>query len=102
MVCAKRMGRVILLHKWIGGAFCPPILGGLTMQIHYVDGEDWVGLYIDGKLIYEGHDIHVTLLLDILNKRGIINCQNIECDSEWLVEHGGLSQNIDDVKERKQ
>ena len=41
---------------------------GLQRSIHlmYSDCGDWVGLYLDGKLVYEGHGVPVDRLLAAL------------------------------------
>jgi hypothetical protein len=36
------------------------------MNIHIADADDWVGLYVDGKLVFQGHSLSATHLLDIL------------------------------------
>jgi hypothetical protein len=61
------------------------------------DGEDWEGLYIDGKLYVEGHSISVKDLLDSLD----IPYSNVECDDAWLDKKGCLPKLLKDVKEPK-
>ena len=36
------------------------------MRINIVTAEDWVGLYINGQLFHQGHDIPTRVWLDLL------------------------------------
>ena len=49
---------------------------------------DWMGLYIDGVCVYQGHDIEPGHLLEILG---------IEHESRWVKNHGHLPKQINDV-----
>ena len=63
-------------------------------EVVIVNGDDWKGVYIDGKLRYESHSIRPEELLRLLG----INCRDFECDLNWLEEEGNLPENLDDVK----
>lgn len=36
------------------------------MKVTFVDGDDWEGVYIDGKLVTEGHCVRVDEVLKLL------------------------------------
>ena len=40
-------------------------------KIELVDGDDWKGLYIDGKLAHVGHEIDIMIFVDCLDAAGI-------------------------------
>jgi hypothetical protein len=63
-------------------------------KITLVTAYDWEGLYIDGKLVTEGHTIHANDLFRLMG----INGQEIHADDAWLGERGGLPKNLDEVK----
>jgi hypothetical protein len=64
-------------------------------SITFVDGDDWEGLYLDGKLVDEGHHVRLG---DIFRHLGIA-FNVIYPDMEWLGERGNLPQNLDEVEE---
>ncbi|HJY98116.1 MAG TPA: hypothetical protein VJ227_00145 [Patescibacteria group bacterium] len=67
-------------------------------SITLVYGEDWEGLYVDGRLYTQDHRISVTDVFDVLSSLGIkIKAEQIECDYEWLEEKGGFPTDIADV-----
>lgn len=37
------------------------------MKLHIAECDDWIGLYVDGKLVQEGHSLHWSHLLETLN-----------------------------------
>ncbi|NOQ49755.1 MAG: hypothetical protein GQ553_03725 [Nitrosomonadaceae bacterium] len=56
---------------------------------------DWEGLYIDGKLVLEGHVIRKDEMLTILG----INYTEVEAAEGWLESCGCLPKNLSDVEE---
>lgn len=63
-----------------------------------VRADDWEGLYVDGKLVTEGHSIDLMegIVLAIEHKvRGI---RTVWCDIPWIRDQGNLPQNLADVK----
>jgi hypothetical protein len=69
------------------------------MQLKIIDGEDWIGIYIDNKLVYEGHNIPLLSLLDLLRQNGLdIDYEIYGCDQKWLEERGNLPEKFEDVK----
>jgi len=70
------------------------------INIKLVDADDWIGIYVNDKLVYEGHSIYPTQLLDILKKHADagFNYEAVECDDDWLAKRGNLPQNFNEVK----
>lgn len=58
-------------------------------------GDDWVGLYIGGLLVYEGHDISNSNLMDVLG----IPHEAVYPDDGWLADRGNLPEKLSDVRE---
>lgn len=50
-----------------------------------VDMDDWLGIYLDGKLVYEGHSITPGMLLSLLN----IPHRRVGVTDEFSEELGG-------------
>lgn len=66
-----------------------------TMKnISFVHGEDWVGLYIDGKLMAQGHSLSNVQVLACLG----ITSNRIDVGQDWLSEQGYLPTNLEDVR----
>lgn len=64
------------------------------VDITIVDGDDWMGIYLGENLIYQGHSISTSSLLDLLN----IEHQSRDVDIEWLHDRCELPEQITDVK----
>lgn len=64
-------------------------------RIAFVDADDWQGIYINGKLVREGHQIRQDDLLDILG----IKAQYLYADDAWLAERGRLPEHLEEVVE---
>jgi len=69
-----------------------------TPKIALVDGDDWQGLYVDGKLLQQGHVISSD---DILKATGI-DYDYIFADIDWLGERGDLPDNLNEVKKEEE
>lgn len=69
------------------------------MKIIQVLGDDWEGIYTNGKLALEGHSIGTLELLEWLKETGqkITSVAQVEADTEWLNENGSLPRLIEDV-----
>jgi hypothetical protein len=63
-------------------------------KVAFVDGDDWQGVYIDGKLQEQGHHIRIDELLRLLG----IDGEQIYADDDWLAKRGGLPPDLDEVK----
>ena len=59
-------------------------------------GDDWEGLYINGKLIYENHSIRAHEIITILEKHGM-DATCVEVNDYWLMENGRLPEDATDV-----
>lgn len=62
-----------------------------------VQGDDWVGVYVEGKLITEGHSVNAY---ELLNQLGYY-VDSVEPDFDWLWDIGNLPVYLKDVKENK-
>ena len=61
-----------------------------------IRGEDWEGIYDwQGRLLQEGHHI---IWSNLLRENFGIGVSSKEADEEWLVERGGLPDNLHEVK----
>ena len=63
-------------------------------DIVHVQGDDWEGCYVDGKLFSEGHHINWLYVLRQLGH----DTSQIEANYEWLNEIGNLPENLSDVQ----
>lgn len=63
-------------------------------KITLVSGDDWQGLYIDGKLAIEGHSVSVEDVLLMLD----INHETLFANDNWLDVEGYLPEDLKDVK----
>ena len=59
-----------------------------------VCADDWRGLYIDGKLVEEGH----SMPFDAICRHLGIDGAYMYADDEWLAERGSLPENLEDVR----
>lgn len=59
-----------------------------------IQGDDWVGVYIDGKLITQGHQINSR---ELLRELGYF-VEFFEPDYDWLDGEGSLPDDLQDVK----
>lgn len=46
------------------------------------DSGDWSGLYVDGKLSFEGHSIDERQLLQLLQRMGLLTYESKEATTE--------------------
>lgn len=65
--------------------------------ITIVSGEDWKGVYKNGRLITEGHTINIGELISVL---GFGGPAYISVDQAWL-EQNGLPKNLRDLPKEK-
>lgn len=68
------------------------------MNIALVNGEDWIGLYINGVLIVESHSLDVVGVLKIVCERQqtIVKIESYEA-GEWLLNEGNLPYKLTDA-----
>lgn len=62
------------------------------MEITFVKADDWEGLFVDGVLYIEGHQIRVEDVLDMLVESGQVvdSYESKEVAYAWLEEEGGV------------
>lgn len=58
----------------------------------FVYGEDWEGVYIDGKLLEDGHSINPR---DLLSNLGY-QIESFDVNQQWL-EDNGLPKHLENV-----
>ena len=66
-------------------------------QIVIVKGEDWEGLYLDGELDYEGHEVQITNLIPHtpIREIRILHLNEYGCDS--LEDFGCLPNSLREI-----
>ncbi|MGX9944892.1 hypothetical protein ACTG4Q_20735 [Bradyrhizobium denitrificans] len=64
----------------------------------YAQGDDWVGVYVDGQLVTEGHSIRPLEMVEICIERKITCAEGREVDVDWLHDRGDLPAKLEDVK----
>jgi hypothetical protein len=63
-------------------------------HIKVVSADDWTGLYIDGKLKLENHNLHWDEILDAIG----VDYESDVIDEDWMEANGRLPENLSDVK----
>lgn len=63
-----------------------------------VRGDDWEGIYIDGKLVSEGHSHDTVEAIKLALKHTITSVETKYADSKWLDDEGNLPTDLRDVK----
>ncbi|WWT49341.1 hypothetical protein [Escherichia phage vB_EcoM-LTH01] len=58
------------------------------MNIVFFEGEDWEGIYVDGKLVLEGHRVDIKEFISYLAKKRLANLE--------IVRENDLSSPIED------
>ncbi len=66
--------------------------------ITLVRGDDWEGIYVDGKLMTEGHSIEISEAIWIGINHKATKVETKFCDLGWLHDEGNLPQALADVK----
>ena len=71
----------------------------MTYDYVTVYGDDWTGLYLNGKLIKEDHSFDPdTVFSVILENGGIVSAHRVICaDAQWLCDRGNLPEDLADV-----
>ena len=63
-------------------------------EVVIVRADDWMGVYLDGKLTYQGHSISEWHLLNMLG----IKSTYVQADLEWMETRGDLPDCLSDVQ----
>ena len=66
----------------------------MKKKIVFVGADDWAGMFIDGKLVAEGHSVESDTALTALG----IEFEEKWADDEWLETLGRFPQDLKDVK----
>lgn len=61
-------------------------------------GDDWSGLYVNRKLVYEDHRLRADDVCRCLVGHTIATFSQGEVDLAYLEEYGSLPENINEVK----
>jgi hypothetical protein len=68
-------------------------------MITFVDGEnEWQGIYVDGKLVFENHQVSVPEFIKIFNKYSETKIEQVNADGEWTCQMGHFPEDLKDVK----
>ena len=74
------------------------------MNVTYVIGEDWEGIYINNVLVNEGHKIRFNdgfeIICEHINKvERVDNIQfsTYDIDQDWLEDKGSLPEKFEDI-----
>lgn len=67
----------------------------LAKRLVFVHGDDWIGVYLDGKLLDEGHSISAQQLVEVLAGEW---AESRTPDEAWLEDEGTLPDVLTDVK----
>lgn len=69
-----------------------------TIEVIHVRGDDWQGLYFDGKLAHEGHTLHLgQVLASITELNAPIVYRVVYAYEDWLMDVGSLPDDLTDV-----
>lgn len=66
-------------------------------NITFIEGDDWVGVYLNGKLITQGHSINERELLESLGYKNI-DAKYIEEEEIWEEMGYSCPENLSDVE----
>lgn len=75
------------------------------MELIIVDGDDWKGLYVNGKLYTDGHNIRPEYIINAINDNidqlyednSKIIFKSHNCDYDWIEEAGNFPEKLEDV-----
>ena len=66
--------------------------------VHHVMADDWEGIYINKKLIVEGHRISGTEMSRVLEQhQPFAPAIQVYADDDWMYENGNLPEDFDEV-----
>lgn len=59
---------------------------------------DWSGLFLNGKLAFEGHSLHVIDIFDALKGKTLKSFEQRACDEEWIADNGNFPGDLTRVR----
>lgn len=68
----------------------------LKVTLTYSDN-DWLGVYFDGQLVYEGHSLRARELLELLEGRGVLDYEDYcfsKAEEAYLDDVGNLPEKL--------
>lgn len=68
-----------------------------TVSLVRIYADDWDGVYANGKLIIEGHEVRFTDLVEWIQEQGAVEIVDYDChaaDEEWLFARGRLPEDL--------
>lgn len=66
-------------------------------RVDIVDGDTWIGIYIDEKLVYEDHSIWPWDLVKLLEHKSVEFGGKHEASCEWIDTIGSFPVDLGDV-----
>lgn len=66
------------------------------MKLELVVGDDWEGLYVDGRLACEGHSVTLQDLARVVGLQLV--CSDV--DGQWLDDQGQLPELLSEIPEK--
>lgn len=70
-------------------------------KLTLVRGDDWEGIYIDGKLVTEGHSHDTMEAIKLAIARGVTEAETMWANDAWLQDEGSLPRALHDVRVAK-
>lgn len=67
-------------------------------EMTIVMGEDWVGVYVDNKLVSEGHDLDAFEAIETVFQYNVTECEKKYVDLDWLADQGNFPELLEDVQ----
>jgi len=67
-------------------------------KITIADGYDWMGIYVDDKLIAEDHSFNLITGLEICHQYKVDDFEVKSIDEDWLMNAQTYPNNISEVK----
>lgn len=67
-----------------------------NVEVTYVQGDDWSGIYVNGKLFHECHNIHISVIGEIIDWKGCISSyRSFRVENSWLENEVTYPENED-------
>ena len=70
------------------------------MKLTIAYSDDWEGLYKDGELMYQGHEVDRHELLAAIGRPDIV-LDYFSVEGDWPQEYGEFPETLDEVKQRE-